>query len=74
MLYALGGYLIRFKRIVFRILTLQLTEIISSRASIHATYGTKTRIGSGSVITLTSAPEARQTITQLDQIARLAPG
>ena len=51
MLYALGGYLIRFLRIVFRILTLRLTEIRSSRASIHATYGKKTRIGSGSVIT-----------------------
>ena len=51
MLYALGGYFIRFLRIVFRILTLRLTEIRSSRASIHATYGNKTRIGSGSVIT-----------------------
>ena len=51
MLYALGGYFIRFLRILYRMLTLRLKQIRSSRASIHATYGKNTRIGSGSVVT-----------------------
>ena len=51
MLYALGGYFIRFLRILYRMLTLRLKQIRSSRASIHSTYGKNTRIGSGSVVT-----------------------
>lgn len=51
MFYAIGGYYFRAARIIFRLLTLQLTRIRSSRASIHARYGVGTRIGAGSVVT-----------------------
>lgn len=50
MIYAMGGYLLRAARILFRLLTLQLTRIRSSRASVHAAYGDNARIGAGSVV------------------------
>lgn len=51
MFYAIGGYFLRAARIIFRLLTFQLTRIRSSRASIHARYGVGARIGAGSVVT-----------------------
>ena len=51
MFYAIGGYFLRAARIIFRLLTFQLTRIRSSRASIHARYGFGARIGAGSAVT-----------------------
>ena len=51
MFYAIGGYFLRAARIIFRLLTFQLTRIKSSRASIHARYGFGARIGAGSAVT-----------------------